>query len=589
MARARNILRMAFVTALLFCFASPAAAGQSAQGARGGPEAVPTSFPPPQGPQQSLQEGRGGTVTLNLQDVPLQSVLQMLSVRMGKKFVPRPDVKDLPVTAYLPDVPLKDAIAAILQVHDLRAQELGGGIVVVSRKPKEKAAPAQAAPAVRTELVRLRYLDAGDVKETLEPLLTPVGRIAVVKRSGHTGWQFQRSKSGADRAGRGGTRGGVQTTTFAPGPRAGTSYKKEVASQLLVITDTAKNVEFLLRLIDKIDVRPPQVLITAKLVEVNRDKLRDIGVDLGTGKTGAESSAIMSTSPWGGSTTGSGIRFRGNSLGSQVAPGNWNPKASLSGTFPFDAGMTLVWRKIGGTDFEMIIHALEEKANANILSAPQLLVLNNQEAVILVGTMFPILETEVTGTTVAQVTTSLDYYENIGIQLSVVPQVQDGHYINMIVHPAVRNQSGTVQARGTGGEILAEYPIIENREAETQILINDGQTILIGGLLKDTKTLNVVGVPFLKDIPVIGALFRRTTRDNQKVDLIIFLTATIVKHPSEAQEANIRAMQNDHTIPLESLEQAPQGEQQQTGEEPAPRAARQEAPATQTPAPNEGH
>ena len=57
----------------------------------------------------------------------------MLSVRMGKKFVPRPDVKDLPVTAYLPDVPLKDAIAAILQVHDLRAQELGGGIVVVSR------------------------------------------------------------------------------------------------------------------------------------------------------------------------------------------------------------------------------------------------------------------------------------------------------------------------------------------------------------------------------------------------------------------------------------------------------------------------
>jgi len=517
-------------------------------------EVVPTAYPPPKA-EASLRQNESGTITVNLKNTPLQDFLGMVTQKTGKRFVIKPEVKDIQITAYLPDIRLDEALAVMLSAYDLEAIDYGSGVMLVSKKVKKREPPKQEAvqppEALQVEVVQLRYADANDMKETLAPLLSERGSITVVKRSGLEGWTF-----GAGRRQRGAQEGG--SSAFGPRERTGKGYAKEVRSQLLVISETAAKLELLKDIIEKIDVRAKQVLISTTIVEAGRDKLKDIGFDWATGSFGVETSDISVTKPWGGD-----LQFRGNVLGSRVTPGNFGPEADMTGAFPFNAGMSMLLKKVGGTEFEILIHALEELADANVLSAPKLLVLDNQEAAILVGTKFPILETETTGVETTQLTTSLDYYENIGIQLMVAPHIQDGKYINMVVHPVVSDQIGVTAARGSAGEILAEYPILSAREAQTQIMIEHGQTIAIGGLLKDVKTESIISVPLLGDIPILGALFRRKTYDTKKVDLIIFLSASIISEPGEATEEKMRVMdRKDESLANSMLQQSMQLQEQ---------------------------
>jgi type II secretory pathway component GspD/PulD (secretin) len=155
----------------------------------------------------------------------------------------------------------------------------------------------------------------------------------------------------------------------------------------------------------------------------------------------------------------------------------------------------------------------------------------------LVGYHTPILQSTVsagTETTNATVTQTLDYYQEIGIRLNVVPQISEEGYINMIVHPSITSSSASVTATSTAGgttttETKTEYPIIDVREAQTQVLLNDGETIVIGGLLKDVKTKTKVGIPFLVNLPWIGQFFGRDKDNVEKVDLLIFITARIIR------------------------------------------------------------
>jgi general secretion pathway protein D len=182
----------------------------------------------------------------------------------------------------------------------------------------------------------------------------------------------------------------------------------------------------------------------------------------------------------------------------------------------------------------VIMHALEEDVHANTLSAPRIVTLDNQEASILVGYHTPILKSDVSSdstTGTSKLTQTLDYYQEIGIRLNVVPQVSEDGYINMIIHPSITSSTTNVPAQSVTGNITTttNYPIIDVREAQTQILMKDGETIVIGGLLKDVQTRGTSGIPFLSKIPLLGVLFQRETIDNSKVDLLIFITAHVVK------------------------------------------------------------
>jgi len=523
-------LSLGLIVAFL-CYSTPlsrlrcARAGEEPVPAGQEGEVLPVAFPATTS-AQSIRPGEGGKVTVNFKNAPLQDLLQMVSERTGRRFVLRPEIREAVITAYLPDVPLNEALLVILAAHDLEMTEAAPGIALISRKD-ERPAGKEAAP-IRTELIRLRHLIAEDVKGTLDPLCTDAGQIVVVRLSGHTGWVFGGDEE-TERYGSG----------FAPRERIEGEYRRQTASQLLLISDTPENLAFLKSVVEQIDLRPSQVLISANIVEVSRDKLRDIGFD------------------WSASRSEGTFRYGAEVLNLEVEPGNFEPEAVMRGLTPFDAGGGLLLQRLGRHEFEMFIHALEEHADANILSAPQVLLLDNQEAVILVGTKFPILETNVSGTDVVQITTSLEYYENIGILLNVLPQVQDNEYVNMIVHPVVSDQTGSVLAQSTGGITLAEYPIIDIREMETQILIRDGQTIVIGGLFKDADTKSVLSVPLLGSIPLLGKLFQRTTVDTEKVELLIFLSASIVTEPGQSTAQKARNMARKHESQTAAAEPEP--------------------------------
>jgi general secretion pathway protein D len=189
----------------------------------------------------------------------------------------------------------------------------------------------------------------------------------------------------------------------------------------------------------------------------------------------------------------------------------------------------LIFQKLTGTEFETVLKALEDKSFANTLSAPHIMTLNNQEASILIGNKYPLIKATMSTETGSVTGQSLDKYQDIGIQLNVVPQISGKDYINLIVHPAVSSYSQTVKAVSATGVIMAEYPIIVVREAETQILMKDGETVVIGGLMKDVKSDSRKGIPILMDIPLLGFFFRRDYTTTTKVDLLVFITAYIVK------------------------------------------------------------
>jgi type II secretory pathway component GspD/PulD (secretin) len=204
-----------------------------------------------------------------------------------------------------------------------------------------------------------------------------------------------------------------------------------------------------------------------------------------------------------------------------------------------------VFQKLTGWRFEAIVHALEDDADTNTLSAPRILTLDNQEASIMVGYHTPIFKTDVSssattgGTSASTITQTLDYYQEIGIKLFVVPQVNEEGYINMIIHPSVtsssRNQNAQIIATDTD-PVTTPYPVIDVRETQTQVLLKDGETIVIGGLLKDENGKETQGIPFLESVPILGGLFRRDTYTKRKIDLLIFITARVIQEGEYTEE-----------------------------------------------------
>ena len=199
------------------------------------------------------------------------------------------------------------------------------------------------------------------------------------------------------------------------------------------------------------------------------------------------------------------------------------PPLNTFGAVTFDSG-----------SFDLLLSLLQEDDDSKVLSAPSVLTLNNQEATIIVGEKFPIIESDVSGSGGDAITsTTLDYYENIGIQLNVVPQISGDGYVNMIVHPSVSTIVGFENGSVSQGDedltqSLTRYPRINTREAETQILLRNTETIVIGGLLEERESHTELKVPFLGNIPILGWLFKRDTVDTKTVDLLIFISATII-------------------------------------------------------------
>ena len=470
-----------------------------------------------------------GNVTIDFKDADIQNVLRVLAFKSGVNIVAGKEVIGT-VTIRLVDVPWEQALGVILSTYGF-AYEREGNIITVStiealKERREKKKELTEIEGVTSKVFILQYLDAADAKKMLEPQLSAQGKISVLEVTGQKGWKIGAVVAGSQSAEEGKER----------------RERENARSRSLVITDTPSYLDRIAKILKEMDVKPTQVLIEARIMEVSKDVLRDIGVEWSTGTmlqnhaeitdaTGTLQGAVhvgLGRDQLKSLMSGHNYSMTEPNDANGYHPSNFTPlAANLS---PTNAGLQILFEKLFGKQMEAMVHALEEDVRTNTLSAPKILTLSGQEALILIGQKYPIIESNISGTS-GTATITLAYYQDVGIQLYVVPQVSgDEKFVNMIVHPVVSSFTDTVSDN--------HYPILITREAETQVLMKDGETIVIGGLLKDVKSKGRIGIPILGDIPIIGNLFSRATNDTNKIDLLIFITARVIR-PGELTEEDM--------------------------------------------------
>jgi len=181
------------------------------------------------------------------------------------------------------------------------------------------------------------------------------------------------------------------------------------------------------------------------------------------------------------------------------------------------------------TEFQAVLQAIEEDVNTKVLSHPRIVTLNNEQAKIMVGTKVPIPTYTFNNDTGTYEISGYDE-EDVGITLEVTPHVSPDGKIRMNLHPVVSDFSGVYVGPNN------ERPYIDTREAITQVQLKDGETVVIGGLIKQKEVDTVNKVPILGSIPLVGLVFRHKHKAVETTDLLIFITARILKSQKKKED-----------------------------------------------------
>ena len=290
----------------------------------------------------------------------------------------------------------------------------------------------------------------------------------------------------------------------------------------LIITADADEMASLEAVIQRLDIRRAQVLVEAIIVEMEVIDGQELGLQwLFADNDGVFGSNITSNDTRLGNIAGSQLSADGGDIDEGVDLGG------LAGALAVAGGVSLGWAQLDNTGLSMtvILNALKETNNANILSTPSILTLDNQEAYITVGQQVPFVTGSFTNTGAggdgAQNPFQTIERENVGITLTVTPHINDGDSVVLDIMQEVSSISKTT--------VAASDVITNERKIQTKVLALDGQVIVLGGLIKDEVQDAQQKVPLLGDIPYLGRLFRSDAEVVRKSNLMVFIRTTIIR------------------------------------------------------------
>ena len=299
-------------------------------------------------------------------------------------------------------------------------------------------------------------------------------------------------------------------------------------SNSLIISAAGDTQQALESIIRRLDVRSPQVLVEAIIVEISDDAAEELGVQFAIG--GVDGSAIpfigtnfSRSAPDILSLTGA---LAGDDLGvdstSTLETAAVNSLIGLDGAFAGGAGRS------GNTLFSAILTAVESDTNSNVLSTPFVTTMDNVPATFLVGQEIPVA----TSSSLTDTSTPFTTFERIpvGIQLDVLPQISEGDVVRLEIKQEVSSIAGALST-------LTSDFVTNTREITTTVLANDGEVIVLGGLIQDNEEINSSKVPILGDAPIIGGLFRSKGKSRVKTNLMVFLRPTIIRNSQDADKA----------------------------------------------------
>ena len=296
------------------------------------------------------------------------------------------------------------------------------------------------------------------------------------------------------------------------GQNVKTSIQADAALNALVIRANPTTMIELKGIIEQLDVRRLQVLIEAAIVEVTDTFNRQLGTELAVADTGSSNMPIATTAPGGVLTSIIQAIALDDATGINL------------GSSPLIAGGR---EDANGINFGFVVSALASNDDANLLSTPSITTMDNEEAKIVVGQSVPFrtgsTTTGANGTTNPFTTIQR---EDVGLTLQVTPHVHDGNSIRLQIQQEVEEIDTTTLAIGENG---SSDIITSKRTIETTVLADDGEVVVLGGLIRDRQSTNESGVPGLKDVPVLGYLFKNRTNRIEKQNLMVFLRATVLK------------------------------------------------------------
>ncbi|MCQ9205837.1 MAG: secretin and TonB N-terminal domain-containing protein [Omnitrophica bacterium] len=435
---------------------------------------------------QTHEDALKQKVTLNYSNADLAQVLRTLSEGTDINIIAGPKVKGR-VTVHLKDIPLETALNSILLSNGYTYVKENDILRVISLEEMKRSPMS----ATVVKVFTLKYADANNVRQAISRFLSEYGSIQTFSRT-------------------------------TPGKSA-----KKSRANILIIRDTSQVLANIEQIIVELDKEPYQVLIEAKVIDLIYDGDDQMGIDwtvTGT-LTGA---TVPTTLPFSN---------RRNTIGTDIVPDAGGTTALFPGgaggigltgigKLGTDSGL-FSYGTISFANLQALLQFIETHDKSNLLSAPHIATLDGEEASINVGEIIPIPTYERNSETGTIEITGYQELE-VGVILRVTPYVMGDEKVMLVLHPEVSEL--TDRAVGPNGE----RPIVTVRQAKTTVNVRDGETVVIGGLLKDNIVEDDHRVPFLGDIPFLGAVFRYTSKSVDKRELLIFVTPHIIR------EANFR-------------------------------------------------
>ncbi|MBA3646500.1 MAG: hypothetical protein H0W63_10010 [Gemmatimonadaceae bacterium] len=452
-------------------------------------------------------------VALNFVDARLSDVIRSLALSLGMTAV-LADVPEKKITFATPGPVSGDEVRALLETI-LESN----GLTLIQKGSIAQVVPLQMAPAqaLHSYVIPLKYASAPDLAGSLAQLFGAVvassrGQSIDDRSLSRNVDAFRQREAQAFQMRRDTLITAPPVSTPAipyqrdvvPGASSGnlvgqTTIIADLPSNSLIIRTVPPNFPLIRETISALDTRPPQVLLEVLVAEIGLNRGQQFGIDW-SGVTGA--------------TTG---RF-----GTPLLP---DTSAAID---------NLLVRVISLDRHKVraVLTALATKSEVRILSTPQILATNNREAHILVGSKVPFVVSTRLGFDVAIDRTV--QFQDVGTNLTIIPTINQDDYVTVQILQEVSTL--TTQTIPTA----LNAPVISTREASTRATIKNGQTVVIGGLIGNSRELNESGIPFLKDIPLLGNLFKHQSRIAGRTELAIFVTPYIVRDDETADEIRER-------------------------------------------------
>jgi type IV pilus assembly protein PilQ len=426
-------------------------------------------------------------------DFGVKKALAMLGDLCGKNIVPSPNVDGVLAFRSLKNVTFEEAMDAILG-ENFKYEQEGKLIKVYTRDEykKMKEDPAR----MTHKVITLYYITAEEAAKLITPVLSDSAKIeqstaAEVDISGGTG-----GGSGGSSSGSSGSSGGSLGS--------GGGGNKLAINDTIVVYDFPEKIEEAEKVIKKLDIKPKQVLIEATILSALLDEDSELGIDWNTmGGWAVDSVAAIDLN-----------------IGAPIQTAGF-------GSPPGGKGLTVGVRS---DDVYAFITALESVTDTTVLANPKILTVNKQQGSLLIGKRLG-YNSQTTTTDGGTTSTSVEFYES-GTRLVFRPYIGNDGYIRMEIYP--KDSSAEVNpATGAPDETTTEL--------QANIIVKDGETIVLGGLFRNVVTTTRSQVPILGDIPIVGLLFRGQVDLTQREEVIVMLTPHIIEEPEETNAVMAKA------------------------------------------------